>query len=357
MKRILLIALILLIAFSSIACSKDNNVGNPAEPENNNSNIENSNDDTSQTAAVQPDETEPAEDSSGQNVQAPSTWTRKKDMPVKMFTQRSVVINDRIYVLGVMNSNDDYNTLYEYDPSTDSWTKKASTLAGMGTVITGGGAAAANGKLYTFGGGYLKDENNFVTTYNVQEYDPSTDKWVLKGELPKKNYAFGMAVIDNKIYIVGGEASVLEEYDPEANEWTEKSGPDIYYQDAGTIAVDGMIYAFSGARSQFVSVYDPKTDVWTLKSPIITSRIHIFPVEAGGLIYAINGIKMAGMKYSNDVEVYDPENDSWSAKSKSPFASHSSAFAAVNGRIYMIGGDGEDSIQYSVYEYDPSLDK
>ncbi len=359
MRKFFIITLVFLIAFSFIACSKDNSRGNPAEPTDNNSNIEkNSSDDTPQTATEeQPNVTEPAADNSVQNVQAVSPWTRKKDMPVKMFTHRSVVINDKIYVLGTMDRYDDYNTLYEYDPSADSWTKKASTLAGKGTVISGGGAAAANGKLYTFGGGYFKDENDFVMTYNVQEYDPSSDEWVLKGELPKKNYAFGTAVIDNRIYIVGGEASVLEEYDPQANEWIEKSGPNIYYQDAGTIAVNGRIYAFSGARTPLVSVYDPKTDAWTLKSPIITSRIHIFPVAIDGLIYAINGIKMAGMKYSNDVEVYDTENDSWSAKSTSPFASYSSAYAAVKGRIYMIGGEGEDSTQYCVYEYDPGLDK
>ncbi len=154
-------------------------------------------------------------------------------------------------------------------------------------------------------------------------------------------------MIDNKIYIVGGEAPVLEEYDPQANEWIEKSGLNIYYQDAGTIAVNGRIYAFSGVRTPLVSAYDLKTDAWTLKSPIITGRIHMFPVAIDGLIYDINGIKIAGMKYSNDVEVYDTENDSWSAKSTSLFASYSSAYAAVKGRIYMIGGDGEDSTQYS----------
>lgn len=357
MKKIFIIVLVFLITFLFTACSKDNNRSNPEKSAYNNSDTVNSHDDTSQTAIPQPSANEPVANDSDRNVQAQSPWSRKKDMPVKMFTQRSVVIDDKIYVLGTMNKYDDYNTLYEYDPSADNWTKKASTLAGKGTVISGGGAAAANGMLYTFGGGYRKDENDFVITYNVQEYDPFADKWVLKGELPENNYAFGTAVIGNKIYIVGGEASVLEEYDPAANEWIEKSRPHNYYQDAGTIAVNGRIYAFSGAGTHLVNVYDPTTDAWTKKSPIITSRIHIFPVAIDGLIYAINGIKMAGMKYSNDVEVYDTENDNWSAKSTSPFASHSSVFAAVKGRIYMIGGEGEDATQYCVYEYDPSLDK
>lgn len=296
-----------------------------------------------------------------------NAWVKKKEMPVKLFTQRAAVLNGRIYVLGnIVKSNEnkdsDYNDMYEYNPETETWTKKSPSIAGKGRIETSGGLAVVNGKLYVLGGVIRKSDGSFERkTYNVQEYDPLTDKWVLKGTLPNENSSFGVAAINDKIYVVGGELSKVDEYNPTTNKWMSiKSRIPQYYQDAGTIALNGKMYIFGGSGTSAVSEYDPDKDTWTLGSSIPTQRIHLYPVASGNLIFAINSVKFPEMQVCNNVEVFDPAKNEWKIRNASPYASFSSAIAEVNGRIYMIGGmrtgTWKDPV-YEVYEYNPALDR
>jgi hypothetical protein len=49
--------------------------------------------------------------------------------------------------------------------------------------------------------------------------------WTQKADMPTARFVSGSAVVDGKIYIIGGESSldriaVVEEYDPAADTWT-----------------------------------------------------------------------------------------------------------------------------------------
>jgi N-acetylneuraminic acid mutarotase len=108
----------------------------------------------------------------------------------------------------------------EYDPSADTWTSKSPLPAPRSCR-----AAAVNGKIYAVGG-RLQDTS---FTNLVEEYDPVFDRWISKAAMPAPRVGFALAVLNDKIYVVGGLDAGLDNskplsiavYDPALDQWSE----------------------------------------------------------------------------------------------------------------------------------------
>lgn len=61
-------------------------------------------------------------------------------------------------------------------------------------------ASVVNGKIYAIGGAY----NNSVIYSTVEEYDPVTDTWTYKEDMPTERVYLATSVFDGKIYAIGG---------------------------------------------------------------------------------------------------------------------------------------------------------
>lgn len=77
----------------------------------------------------------------------------------------------------------------------DSWIP----LEPMPTIRRNLGVAVVNGKIYAIGG---KQDNWGLSTN--EEYDPATKTWTTKTPMPTPRSDFGIAVVQNKIYCIGG---------------------------------------------------------------------------------------------------------------------------------------------------------
>jgi len=107
-------------------------------------------------------------------------------------------------------------------------------------------ASVVDGKIYSFGG--------YVCGRRVDEYDPVTDTWTQKADMPTYRVALFGSVLDGKIYAIGGHQAVspypglanVEVYEPATDTWT--TGPDMPTGRWGlsTTVVDGKIYAIGG---------------------------------------------------------------------------------------------------------------
>ena len=174
-------------------------------------------------------------------------------------------------------------------------------------------AAPGNGKIYLFGG--------FVTGNSVYEYDPIADSWSRKAPMPTPRHGLAAAVLDGKIYVAGGSNG--------------------------------------SAPSDALEVYDPAKDSWTrLAPPMPTPRVFLAAAALDGKIYAMGGSPdCCGNGRTNAVEIYDTKAapPSWSHAASLPVALQSSAGAAANGKIYVLGGfiPGQ-GVQGSTFEYDPA---
>src|SRR5437588_697627 len=98
-----------------------------------------------------------------------------------------------------------------------TWTTKAS-LPKQGRAL---GVAMLNGKIYAIGGQTTGD----VPLVSIEEYDPVADTWSLKADMPTARVSYGAVAVNGKIYVVGGRinntpVAPTYMYDPGANAWT-----------------------------------------------------------------------------------------------------------------------------------------
>jgi N-acetylneuraminic acid mutarotase len=139
---------------------------------------------------------------------ARDTWTRRRDMPAAGSEGIAGVIKGKLYVVTNTAAG---SRFFRYDPAADTWM----TLPPTDYWWLGGGGGVIDGKLYLMAQG-------------IKEYDPSANRWTVKGPLPGDLHG-PSAVVRGRLYIFGGDTRIRQErlgifiYDPVANAWTERA--------------------------------------------------------------------------------------------------------------------------------------
>ncbi len=172
-------------------------------------------------------------------------------------------------------------------------------LTPMPTARSGLGVAVVNGKIYAIGG--LSGD---VPVRNNEQYDPASNSWTVEMPMPTARSGFAIAVLNGKIYVIGG---------------TVGNG-------------------FVGNNE----VYDPSTNTWETKASMPTPRSDLSASVVNDKIYLIGGKKYSNTNpyftETNMNEVYDPANDSWTTNAPIPTATYGYGSATINGKIYIVGG-------------------
>ena len=174
-------------------------------------------------------------------------------------------------------------------------------LAAIPTARFELGAAVVNGKIYAIGGcaGVNKTTGNYTYLRVNEEYNPDTKQWTTKADMPTPRSDFGLAVHQNKIYVFGGKS--------------------------GSESVTGKTVFLKTTE-----VYDPATDTWERRSNMSTACIPSANA-ANGEIIVTSGLLNVNM-------AYDPAADSWTTKKPMPNRVDSSASAIYDGKIFFFGG-------------------
>jgi len=190
------------------------------------------------------------------------------------------------------------------DATENEWTTKAS----MPTARGGLGVAVVNEKIYAIGG--LNNDTQLAVN---EEYNPVTDTWTTKAQMPTARSGFAIAVYQNKIYCIGGTVGDST----------------------------NLVSGFTGANE----VYDPVKNTWEIKESMPTPRADLCASVVDGKICLIGGKEYWGVNpfyHELDVnEVYYPETDSWTTKAPMPVPALGYASEVVDGKIYVIGGSRE----------------
>jgi N-acetylneuraminic acid mutarotase len=237
----------------------------------------------------------------------------------------------------------------------DSWVLKTS----MHVARSGLGVAVVNGKIYAIGGA---SSSGFLATN--EEYDPATETWTFKAPMPTPRSSFGIAVYQNKIYCIGGyipggATGVNEVYDPATDTWETKASMPTPTLNLQANVVNGKIYLIGGNTNGTLNqVYDPTTNSWTTKASVPTAVSFYASAVVGNKIYVFT---------SKLNQIYDAENDSWSLGTPAPSPVVLATATATTGmfapeRIYIFGADAElpfwqlTTRQFTSQSYDPKND-
>ena len=275
-------------------------------------------------------------------------WSEKPSLPTPRTGLAAAELNGKLYVLGGYNTIDRSthyeNTLEEYDPTTNQWTRRSP----MPTARYGLGLAAIGGRLYAVGG-----STNGGQVGTLEVYDPATDTWTTKAPMPTVRVHSGVAVVNGVLYVIGGwvndgglnshlgRLSTVEAYDPATDRWTTKAPMPTARAALGAAAVDGIIYAIGGFH-EFVGVrtveaYDPATDRWTTRTPMPVGRFAFGIGVLHGKIYVAAGADEASTTIAY-LKHYDPRTDKWSYDKPLAQPRREHAAAVVRGRLYVVGG-------------------
>jgi len=280
---------------------------------------------------------------------APGIWTTKANMPTERWSHSTSVVDGKVYAIG--GAGPVYEALHrveEYDPTTDTWMARSD----MPTARQGLSTSVVNGKIYAIGGfSSSSDSYIFVETFStVEEYDPATDTWTSRSPMPTARGWHSANLVDGKIYIIGGSEGpspdrnhvlTVEVYDPGTDTWSQKGDMPKYRAAGSSSVVDGKIYLIGGYGGiRKIEVYDPSTDTWIEKSDMPTTRRGLSTITLDGKIYAIGGYIPGNARYHGvpTVEIYDPVTDTWIIAPDMPTGRFGPRTSVVDGMIYVIGG-------------------
>jgi len=279
-----------------------------------------------------------------------TNWVRKADLPRDVYLSGGrdfgvAVLNDKMYLVGGLNWPNAIATVEEYDPALDKWTKKADMLQTRYAPA----AAVVNGKLYAMGGG----ESPTIAT--VEEYDPVLNQWTSVASMPQATYGAQAVTVNGKIYAIGGQTgnyaqlSTVQEYDPSANSWELKAPMPAARMCFGAVVINGHIYVVGGRNDLGADVlsafeYDPVLDKWSSRAKKPNSLAapgdNLAAVAVNGRVVTFGGGVVSAL-----VQEYDPVSDVWTRLPDMPTNRQPGCYAALlNNTVYVFGSWDENSM-------------
>lgn len=249
------------------------------------------------------------------------SWTQKASLPAPgRYGAVSFAIGSKAYVCsgtgdGILNFQD----MWEYDQATDTWAQKANM---PGTSRRRTNIEVVNGIAYMMGGIHWNggSGNNTILS-DFWSYDPATDAWTQKADLP-----FGA---------LGGGISFA-------------IGTEIYFG----IGIDQ-----NQVQQNIWWMYNATTDSWTQKTSFPgNTRVHGVSFRSKDRFFFGLGIT-TGSVLCDDLWLYNASMDTWIQKADFPGGGlYDAASFYVGDDGYIVGGYGSGQYKKAVWEYSYNFD-
>ncbi len=327
------------------------------------------------SAGLQAPETSLVSDAQGNSLRLSTLqWPQKADMPTARSCFSTSVVDAKIFAIGgrVLLERDEFgdtelSTVEMYDPETDTWERKAN----MPTARSGVSVSVVDGKIYAIGGETIKKiayhkswTNETKELPTVEMYDPVTDTWTQKADMPTPRKT-KTCVVDGKIYAIGGsgfdltsnnhwQLATVEVYDPTTDAWAKAKSMNHTRYDAALSVVNGEIYAMGGtgwpliedqsnSYLSSVEVFNPETHRWQERTEMIAPKAGHAASVTDGKIYVTGGYlwKDKEFKHLSTIEIYDPTTDRWTQEPDMLMGKSGHASEVIDGQIYIFGGNSD----------------
>lgn len=229
-------------------------------------------------------------------------------------------------------------------------------------------ATAYKGKMHLVGG---YGEQRVDRPYH-HVYDQASDAWIVAPPLPKGANHVGVAVLDGRLYAIGGHVDQNRRphgecfiFDVASGKWSPIRPLPQPCGAIGCIDFKGKLHAIGGAigdtndakRSiDWHYVYDPKSDTWDKRRPLPTERDHTGTVVIDGAIHVVGGRVHNFHTNSNLHHRYDDEKDRWDMRAPLPTARSGHGAVVYRDKIFIMGGEGSNRVFAQNEAYDPKSD-
>lgn len=231
------------------------------------------------------------------------TWTTKASMPVQIMEISAQEINGKIYIIGA-------GQIYVYDPVSDSWTDK-------GYMPMPRYSAVVDSKIIATGVhdvGYAPTSPYYGGTHPAQQiaiYDPENNNLTQgkDGEVGVDGASIGATIgikAPPRVYVIGVTAQkvphvpVNQVYDPKTDTWTTAAAMPTIRIDFGVAVVNDTLYAIGGLLVSYT--YD-STGKYIQSSQATPTNINEQYIPLGyGTLHP-------------EIRIFAPQNESYNSSS------------------------------------------
>ena len=302
---------------------------------------------------------------------AGEAWELITQLPTERRGFATAVVDNKVYLIGGSLMEDvkrgirdpgPFGSLIveEYDPQTNTWRRRAD----MPTPREYPKAAVVDGIIYVFGGSSGKDNKIGNTKFpiRVEAYNPKNNRWIRKKDMPVSRINFGLGVVAGRVYLIGGATGFggghkqrmdrVDVYNPSTDLWGTAPNMPTRRGPGGVAVVNNRLYVMGGAgwppagagpHLKVIEEYDPISRQWRQKPGMLDLISRFSTVVVRDEIYLIGGFRplIRPREYLGRVDVYHPRTEAWDTIPELPSPLSPVDAAVVNGKIYVFGGYGE----------------
>ncbi|MBG7702404.1 carboxypeptidase regulatory-like domain-containing protein [Streptomyces sp. MC1] len=254
-----------------------------------------------------------------------SPWQILPDYPEPIMDNASATFEGKTYSVGgidkVKNGHWTKNS-YVYDPAAATWTP----IAPLPVPLESPAAAFVDGTLYVVGG-WAAQGTSATAVSTVYAYHPASDTWSRVTDLPTPIAAASTAVLDGRLYVVGGCPDGCDtvgrhvyRYDPASDKWRQLADYPVPVHWAGCAGTSGAVTCAGGVNRSATGharalkatyVYHPRTDTWTQGADVPYAVWGMAANGGNGRLQIVGGVTDDGA--TNKALQYDPLGDVWSS--------------------------------------------
>lgn len=197
---------------------------------------------------------------------------------------------------------------------------------------------------------YIGGTDAVFVRNNTWKYEADSKKWIEMSSMPTARGEFAAALVDNKIYCLGGwlgndigETNVAESYDVKTNTWDKLPNLPVKITSANAVSIGSNVFVLGGTtgktQTHFLR-YDTQNKKYEELPVPKTERMYCAMVSANGLIYAVGGNSFVDGEYKwlNNCSVYNPKNKIWTELAPLPIQITRSCATINDNKIHIAGG-------------------
>ena len=239
-----------------------------------------------------------------------------------------------VYVFG--GADEDGETGFSaaaYNVATNTWSGVPNSFIDAADL---NGVGKVGSRFYLTGGASCCDTD--FRTYNTTEmYSLSTARLTFKANMPRATKYGVTGVIKGQVYVLpgycsgestdpghcltGGPTRQLYRYDPATNSWTTRRQAPRFHQFGAAAVINDKLYVVGGAGNPLVAaldVYDPATNTWTTRAPIPTPGERLFGAAIGSKFFVLSWSHPPGGAVVSKAFLYDPVTNTWKSRAAPP---------------------------------------
>jgi N-acetylneuraminic acid mutarotase len=304
-----------------------------------------------------------------QGAPAPAaSWSSGPDLPTELIRATGIYFpaNGRFYAMGGRTSDafgSEMTTPYEYNPKTNAWAFKTAPLPDNQVCNMACGVLNMGRTPYIYCVGGTTGGGATTATNRTFRYDPIADKIETVGidawnESAPNTVPGGYAVVQNKLYILGGlsigndATNRIFEFTPgnsAGSQWAQKTATlPVALAYLPTTTIGNLIFTAGG--STFVPcnliettnsyVYDPVKDSISTITSIPRAAGETQAVTIANEMWVLGGGRTAPHP-SADVNIYNPLTGQW--REGLPFGAARRNFPAGSDGVHLFLAGGYDS--------------